>query len=64
MKRKREVEIICIHLQQTGVLVSDTIKQAVANGLKQIRREKFQEKSGGHMTRKKKNPQPGGNLIG
>lgn len=64
MKRKREVEIICIHLQKTGIVVSDAIKQSVANGLKQIRSEKFQEKPLGHMTRKKKNPQPDGNLIG
>ena len=58
MKRKREVEIICIHLQQTDVVVSDHIKRAISNGLRQIRIEKFQEKPRGYTSRKKKNPQP------
>lgn len=44
MKRSREEQIVLDALQGVGCDVTDTVKRAVSDGLKQIRREKFEER--------------------
>ncbi len=44
MKRRREEKILLDALHGAGCDVTDTIKCSVSAGLKQIRREKFEER--------------------
>ena len=44
MKRRRETEIIMDVLAQAGIESSDIIRNHVNAGLKQIRREKYEER--------------------
>ena len=44
MKRKREIEIICLALEKSGLVISPEIESAVSIGLKTIRAEKFKER--------------------
>lgn len=43
MKRSREEQIVTSALISAGIEITDTISRAVSNGLRQIRREKFEE---------------------
>lgn len=48
MKKSRETQIILDALAHSGFEVTDRMVFAVNFGLKQIRREKFEEREGGH----------------
>lgn len=53
MKRKREIEIICSKLLESGVCDTEQAKVAVSAGLKQIRQEKFAQRHRGVCKRKR-----------
>lgn len=44
MKRQREIDIIVSRLELAGMQISPDVIRAVAIGLKQIRREKYEER--------------------
>lgn len=45
MKRSREEKIMLDALQGTGFEITDSVVVAVSSGLKQIRKEKFEERT-------------------
>lgn len=62
MKKSRETQIMLDALAYAGFEVTDRMMFAVNYGLKQIRRERFEERKGGHHATLEKNggPAPGG----
>lgn len=45
MKRKREISIILDAFKSAGLTVNDTVEKAIASGLKQVREEKYHDRS-------------------
>ena len=43
VKRKQETKIMLCHLQNAGIQLNDSVVSAINAGLKQIRKEKFEE---------------------
>lgn len=44
MKRSRELEIVCRELDRHGYLVTDGLRQAIAEGQKLVRKELLSER--------------------